>query len=82
RLRRQHVVPLLASGWMSSESSETDGLVEAHWAFNAGSLRLQMNVGERDQTAAALSGRPLYASPAVRDDTLPPWSLRFSIEEA
>lgn len=64
-LRREHIVPLLASaGGNSGRVVETaEGYVAVSWAFPQGTLSIALNIGETTRPLADLPGETLFAWP-------------------
>ncbi|HUZ67450.1 MAG TPA: alpha-amylase family glycosyl hydrolase, partial [Beijerinckiaceae bacterium] len=83
RLRREHIVPLIASKFVSAAHAISDqDLLCVDWRFGAGRLRLVLNVGAQTITCAPKPGeRRLWASPAAQVAPerclLPSWTALF-----
>jgi maltooligosyltrehalose trehalohydrolase len=84
RLRREHVVPLIRSGWRGAEQRSRGGGLDVAWRFAAGTLRLRANFGERpEDVEVGPDAWTLWAGP---DDGPPPlvtpWSGLVTVEPA
>ena len=79
-LRRTHVTPLLASRWKSADGACAEGVIDAEWHFDAGTLRLQLNVSDVDASREPPRGHIFHASAAAVGTSLPSWTLRLSVE--
>ncbi len=81
QLRRSFVAPLLATGYRgaSQNNSLISDLIDLSWRFEAGTLRIAMNIGAADVETPVADGAIFYASDAVERGTgsirLPPWSM-------
>lgn len=81
RIRRTHVAPLIASRFLGSNGSADPktALIDVQWRFEAGLLRMILNVGARACEAAIPQGEIIYASEGVATGgdvaKLAPWSL-------
>ncbi len=79
-LRRRYVTPLLGTRFLGSQQQSTpEGQVDITWSFEAGRLRMMLNLGEKEATFSLSGAAPFYASEAVTFGSaaalLPPWSL-------
>lgn len=79
-LRRRFVTPLLGYPFLGSrKNSHPEGLVDVTWSFEAGRLRMLINLGERDARVELAGASPFYASDGVVAEVetalVPPWSL-------
>jgi maltooligosyltrehalose trehalohydrolase len=79
-LRREHIVPIVASRFLGSNYSTTNGsLIDVTWRFEAGALRLLLNTGMVEAEIVAAKWRQVYASDAAEflsaRAMLPSWSM-------
>ena len=80
-LRRRHVTPLLASRFIEAHVAEgaARGLVDVTWRFEAGSLRIAINLGPQDAHVAAEEAESFHICGTVSFNAsqarLAPWSL-------
>ena len=72
-LRRQHVVPLLATagGRSGKVIGTAQGFIAVSWTFPQGTLSLALNVGEQPQPLPDLPGEAIFAWPEATAE-LPP----------
>jgi maltooligosyltrehalose trehalohydrolase len=82
RLRREHVVPLMRSGWLGVEQRSRGAGLDVAWRFAAGTLRLRAHLGEQPTDVhVGPDAWTLWAGP---DDGPPalvtPWSGLVTVE--
>ena len=76
QIRHQTVVPLTKSKFRGAEASlPAPGVVDCTWLFEAGTLRLVLNVGESEYSVGADGMQVIWASGLSREALqLPPWT--------
>ncbi len=81
QLRRRHIVPLIASRFLGAQCAcdLKAATIDVQWRFEAGSLRLILNVGPRSLEIDAPEGELIHASGGAsvkaKSARLPSWSL-------
>jgi malto-oligosyltrehalose trehalohydrolase len=80
-IRRQEIVPRLATVRFGEAHATGNGLLTANWHIGGGTtlLRLKANLSDRDTThaSAETAGTPIWGS--ALGDSMPAWSVRWHI---